>query len=257
MNYSRFANIEDIKSSNKGELKLYIRLDDNKEYMQLNNSIIISDDKDIKNKYYSGNLIDSSIESNKSIFLYSKDDVISDGLLEKLKLNNYVINYINYNEPNSILEYDLSNKTIFIAKNSSNEVNQKLISELIHDLYDKHNSITFIINDFDELIYQNQIASMIIKGNDKNITFNLSIKDFTNLKNIYNEEAYSIFYNISTQIFSDSKDYETREEISKLCGNIESGRLINADELANLNKDEVIILIRRCYPIRCNFLEKV
>lgn len=164
------------------------------------------------------------------------------------------------------------------------------ISQLYKRLVDKANSykglklpkhVYFILEEFGNLPEIPKFDSMITVSRGRNILFEMAIQSYTQLESKYGKEkAETIKGNCNAQIFIGTDDQPTKEQFSKLCGEVnliheETTRttnnkdmdsnganiniqrtkraLIEPYELGQLAKGEVVIKIFKFHPIRVMF----
>ena len=163
--------------------------------------------------------------------------------------------------------YDIKNKNTAVFIISNNKLSSKKLIPLIIDefyfaaasLNDKNNRLNILIDDFENLVPIKNFSNMLSLSRSHNINFNIYIRSLLELKNVYGKEEAEILKMVfSNIIYLLANDFETLEEISKLCGNINTDNgleaLISTDELKTLQYFEAIILIPRYHPIRTKLI---
>lgn len=116
--------------------------------------------------------------------------------------------------------------------------------------------VNFILDDFDELPAIKDLNLMLTSSRSRNIRFNLIIKSYRGLYEVYGKEiSHMILNSFNTIIYLLTNDHETAEFISKLCGEKEENvPLISVEELLRLNYWETIVLKMRCYPLKTKLI---
>ena len=167
-------------------------------------------------------------------------------------------------------DFDITNiskeKTIIYIISGNSNNSERLIPLLISQVYyakdeysKKDGKINIIIDDFFELYQIKNFAKMLNYSRSIKIVFTIMIRGFNDLKNKYGSEITEIlkmcFCNL---VYLLSKDIESLEEISNMCGKTcEEGiikPLISVEELKTLKIFEAIILIPRLMPIKTKML---
>ena len=170
----------------------------------------------------------------------------------------------------STTDFDIENiqkeKTaLFIITNnkaSSTRLTPLIIEEIFEIasiVNETSRRLNILIDEFEYLMPFKNIINMFTISRSQRIRFNIYINSFLELINRYGKEQTEmlkvVFGNI---IYLLANDYETLEEISKLCGNKKVNDtfepLITVDELKVMGMFEAIILIPRIYPIRTKLI---
>ncbi|MGN1227747.1 MAG: TraG/TraD/VirD4 family protein, partial [Christensenellales bacterium] len=138
-------------------------------------------------------------------------------------------------------------------------------------------NVYFILDEFANLPKVNNFTELITVGRSRRIFFSLIVQSFSQLDGKYGEsDAKTIRGNCNIQIYIGSDDQKTKEEFSKLCGDISieidkkseskdkkgesSGvniskdvvtrPLIYPDELGHVEKEHAIVKIFNEYPMK-------
>ncbi len=142
-------------------------------------------------------------------------------------------------------------------------------------------TVYFILDEFGNLPKIEKIKPFITAGRSRKLFLMLIVQDYTQLTSKYGEnDAQTIKNNCNIQIFIGTKDYKTKEEFSKNCGNktliqtntseskssdSKSGKstststqvlsvpLIPPDELDHLKEGEVIVNLFKEFSIKSTF----
>lgn len=154
-------------------------------------------------------------------------------------------------------------KTIIYVISGSDNTSEHLIPILISQIYearcenkiDNNRRINIILNDFSNLYPIKDFANILNYSRNLNIIFTIAIKGFNELRNTYGKEKAEIIkLSFSNIMYLLSKDIETLEEISKLCGNTEKEPLVTIEELKTLELYEGIYLTTRLMPFKTKLL---
>lgn len=159
-------------------------------------------------------------------------------------------------------DVDLSNvfdKTIIYVKAGEKVFSEGLLPLLVSEIYSaKKDSSKYniIISDFGNFKPIQDFIKMLECSLEKGICFTLFISGFNVLENTYGKEGrYCIESNCKNIIYLLSRDNETLEYYSKLCGNKDKdNELISVNELKTLDEFESVILAVRCYPYLAKLL---
>jgi len=119
--------------------------------------------------------------------------------------------------------------------------------------------VNFVLDEFCNIPAVPDMPSMISAARSRNMRFFLIAQSLWQLKQKYNDDAYTIKGNCDNWVFLTSREYDLLQEISNLCGNInykdsddavKSRPLISVSELQRLKKEfgEALILHGRNYP---------
>lgn len=142
-------------------------------------------------------------------------------------------------------------------------------------------TVYFILDEFGNLPKIEKIKPFITAGRSRKLFLMLIVQDYTQLTSKYGEnDAQTIKNNCNIQIFIGTKDYKTKEEFSKNCGNktliqtntseskssdSKSGKstststqvlsvpLISPEELDHLKEGEVIVNLFKEFSIKSTF----
>lgn len=153
----------------------------------------------------------------------------------------------------------LNDKTvIYIMTSLDSKTMYPLTTAFIKQMYHAMSNleitkrVNFILDDFDELPFIKNLNLMLTSARSRNIRFNLIIKSYRGLYEVYGKEnAHLILNSFSNIYYLLSNDHETASMISKLCGEKDENQsLISVDELLRLNYWETIVLKMRSYPIK-------
>lgn len=156
-----------------------------------------------------------------------------------------------------------SDKTIIYIISGNSYNSEHLLPILISQIYfarDEYENgsnrrINMILDEFSNLYPIKNFPKMLNYSRGLNIIFTIMIQGFNVLKNIYGkEEAEMIKFSCSNILYLLSKDLETLEEISNLCGNSSDGALISVEELKTLEVFEGIYITTRIMPFRTKLL---
>lgn len=157
----------------------------------------------------------------------------------------------------------LNDKTVvYIITSIDSKTMYPLTTALIKQIYsvlstsDINKRINFILDDFDELPFIEDLNLMLSGSRSRNIRFNLIIKSYRGLYDVYGKEnAHMILNSFSNILYLLTNDHETATMISKLCGEKEENEsLVSVEELLRLNYWETIILKMRSYPIKAKLI---
>lgn len=153
----------------------------------------------------------------------------------------------------------LNDKTVvYIITSLDSKTMYPLTTAFIKQMYnvistlEQKKRVNIILDDFDELPAIKDLNLMLTSSRSRNIRFNLIIKSYRGLYEVYGKEnSHMILNSFSTIIYLLTNDHETAGIISKLCGEKEENvPLISVDELLRLNYWETIVLKMRCYPLK-------
>jgi type IV secretion system protein VirD4 len=98
-------------------------------------------------------------------------------------------------------------------------------------------NVYFMLDEFANLPKIEKMDSMVTVGRSRGLFFSLVIQSYSQLDNKYGKEAAeTIRSNCNIQIFIGTEDQKTREEFSKMCGDI-SIELQSTSETKNEGKD--------------------
>lgn len=117
----------------------------------------------------------------------------------------------------------------------------------------------FILDEFANMPPLTDATSMITAARSRNIRFNMIVQNYMQLNAIYGKEgAETIKSNSKNLVYMMTKEIESLEEISKLCGTAidKEGKekpLITLDQLTKLKMGEVIIKRDRLNPFKTKF----
>ena len=157
----------------------------------------------------------------------------------------------------------LSDKTVvYIITSIDSKTMYPLTTSFIKQIYsvistlDIKKRVNFILDDFDELPYIKDLNLILTGARSRNIRFNLIIKSYRGLYEVYGKEnAHMILNSFSNILYLLTNDHETASMISKLCGEREENQpLISVEELLRLNYWETVILKMRSYPIKTKLI---
>ena len=160
-------------------------------------------------------------------------------------------------------DFDLANiskeKTIIYINSGKINTSNNLLPLFINQVYDAkedNNRLNIVIDDFYLLNPIKSFAKVLNFSRSNNIVFSILIRGFNDLKNVYGKEETELLKLCFTNIvYLLSQDYETLEEFSKLCGNINQNTpLISIEELKTLNTYEAIIITTRIMPFKTKLL---
>ena len=150
---------------------------------------------------------------------------------------------------------------VFIISNNKS-ISRRLVPMIISEFYfaaskkkDEARRLNVMIDEFEGLIPIKDFNNMLTLARGNNIIFNVFVRSFLELRNTYGKEGTEVlkivFGNI---IYLLANDFETLEEISRLCGNVQTKNgyepLISVDDLKLLNRFEAVILMPRINPIK-------
>lgn len=111
--------------------------------------------------------------------------------------------------------------------------------------------VNFLLDEFSSLPHIKEFPSMIAAARSRNIRFNIVVQSEKQLYSRYSNDAEVIEGNCNNWIFLYSKEINTLEKISTLCGTQKSGKpLITLSRLQRLDKElgEALVFHGRQYP---------
>lgn len=111
--------------------------------------------------------------------------------------------------------------------------------------------VNFLLDEFSSLPHIKEFPSMIAAARSRNIRFNIVVQSEKQLYSRYANDAETIEGNCNNWVFLYSKEINTLEKISTLCGTQKSGKpLITLSRLQRLDKElgEALVLHGRQYP---------
>lgn len=209
------------------------------------------------------------VEANSPeyVFLSSILNMPKDTFLSVISVFNMKFNLLfvkdkikNMLNNNDISLKDVFNyKTIIYVKGGEKVYSESLLPLFISQLYsiktDK-SKFNIIITDFNNYKPINDFVKIMGCSIDKGICFTLFIPGFNSLTSIYGLEGrYCIESNCKNIIYLLSRDSETLEYISKLCGDKDKdNELISVNELKTLDELESVIICTRVLPYRTKLL---
>ena len=118
--------------------------------------------------------------------------------------------------------------------------------------------LNYILDEFGNIPTVADMPAMISAARSRNIRFFLCIQDIQQLIHKYGNDANTIMGNCENWVFLISRDIETLQRISNLCGGIkfydadgksDNRPLISISELQHLQKGEALIIHGRHYPL--------
>ncbi len=116
--------------------------------------------------------------------------------------------------------------------------------------------VNFVLDEFCNIPKIPDMPSMISAARSRNMRYFLVVQSMHQLSGRYGEDAETIKGNCDNWVFLTSKELTLLNEISELCGNIQTPegmkrRLISTSELQRFNKakGEALIMHARQYPI--------
>ena len=160
-------------------------------------------------------------------------------------------------------DFDISRvskeKTIIYIKSGKSDLSNKLFSLFIDQVYNSKNDknkLNIIIDDFYTISPIKDFSKILNYSRSLCISFIIMIRGFNDLKNVYGKEEYEMIRLCFTNIvYLLSQDFETLEEISKLCGNKDKYTpLISISELKTIKQFEAIIITARLMPFKTNLI---
>jgi len=121
---------------------------------------------------------------------------------------------------------------------------------------DNNKRLNILLDEFDNMGPISEFNNILNMSRSYNIKFNVIIKSFLNMYNIYGEKETEIIrMSFGNLIYLMANDIETLRYVSRLCGRKdESSMLITEEELKVLKPFEAIILANRMYPIRTKLI---
>lgn len=153
---------------------------------------------------------------------------------------------------------------IYLVMPDEKETYHRLISIFIQQCYETlifeaqkqegkrlRNRVNFLLDEFSSLPKIKEFPSMIAAARSRNIRFNIVVQSEKQLFSHYDSDAETIEGNCNNWIFLYSKELNTLEKISQLCGTQKSGKpLITLSRLQRLNKDagEALVFHGREFP---------
>lgn len=111
--------------------------------------------------------------------------------------------------------------------------------------------VNFLLDEFASLPQMKEFPSMIAAARSRNIRFNIVIQSEKQLTAKYGHHGETIKGNCNNWIYLYSREWETLESLSRLCGEQKSGKaLVTPSRLQRLSKDagEALIIHGREYP---------
>ena len=117
----------------------------------------------------------------------------------------------------------------------------------------------FILDEFANMPPLKDVTTMVTAARSRAIRFTFIIQNFAQLNDVYGkEDAETIRSNCGNLMYLLTTELAALEEISKLCGEVKSGKdektasqpLITVSDLQKLKMNEVIILRNRMNPFR-------
>jgi len=116
--------------------------------------------------------------------------------------------------------------------------------------------VNFVLDEFCNLPTIPDMPSMISASRSRNMRYFLVAQSLHQLKSRYKEDADTIKGNCENWVFLTSKELALLQEVSALCGNVNSSEsnsrsLISVSELQRLSKEkgEALIMHARQYPV--------
>ena len=251
-------------------LSLYLFENRSEEEITINNIVELSSDFSIIEEYFN-TLSKSSIIFTNLVSIVQAPKETKGSILSVFNQN---LRLFTTREALSKLlsttDFDINSiqkeKTALFIITNNKAASTRLTPLIIEEVYqaatlanDKTRRLNILIDEFEYLMPFKNIINMLTLARSQKIRFNIYLNSFLELKNTYgveNTELLKItFGNI---IYLLANDFETLEEISKLCGNKKVDDnfepLITMDELKLLDMFEAIILIPRMNPIRTKLI---
>lgn len=110
--------------------------------------------------------------------------------------------------------------------------------------------INYILDEFSTLPCINDFPAMISAARSRNIRFNLIIQSIQQLYSKYGDDSNIIRGNCNNLLYLYSRELDTLDEISALCGKKDDKYLVTTFALQHLNKDkgECLVLSGRLFP---------
>ena len=241
----------------------------------------VKDTITIENVYMLGNVIDNNpIEflnklNNNSTTYYSLLGTLKSpketrgGIIATFnkELKKYVsrVNLSNMLSKSDFNFNDITNsKTAIFIISGNNSDYDNIIPLLINQIIDSISSnnkkrFNILLDGFNFLLPIKDFSKIINNCRSNKICITAIIRSFRDLINTYGKEDTEILKMCFTNIiYLLSNDYETLEEVSKMCGNTLNNKevepLITVEELKTLNYFEAIVLMIRENPIRTKML---
>ena len=167
----------------------------------------------------------------------------------------------------STTNFDIENvqkeKTAVFIISDNKPHTRRLVSLIVDQIYmasintnEKTRRLNILIDEFDNIFPIKELNNKLTISRNYNIKFNLCIRSFHELNQIYGKEQSTILeLSFGNIIYLLSNDMETLDKISRYCGpKGEREPLISPEELKLLDDFEAIILIPRTYPIKTKLL---
>ena len=151
---------------------------------------------------------------------------------------------------------------LFIITDGTTYTKRMLPSLIIEECYhavsltnNASRRLNILIDEFDKLVAIDNLVNILSLARSNKIRFNIYVQSFFDLQNTYGKEkADLLIFNFINMVYLLSFDFNTLEEISKLCGNqkVEGDiePLVTPEELKMLDQFEAVVLMPRMYPIK-------
>lgn len=165
-------------------------------------------------------------------------------------------------------ELGKSKVAIFVVMPDEKETYHGLVSLFIQQCYqslifeaqkndDKmlQNRVNFLLDEFSSLPRIKEFPSMIAAARSRNIRFNIVIQSEKQLFSKYAEDAETIEGNCNNWIYLYTKEVDTLQKLSTLCGTQKSGKpLVTLSRLQRFSKEdgEALVFYGRNFPFLSN-----
>lgn len=168
----------------------------------------------------------------------------------------------------SFKELGESKVAIFVVMPDEKETYHGLVSLFIQQCYQSlifeaqksdsktlKNRVNFLLDEFSSLPRIKEFPSMIAAARSRNIRFNIVVQSEKQLFSKYAEDAETIEGNCNNWIYLYTKEIDTLQKLSTLCGTQKSGKpLVTLSRLQRFSKDEgeALIFHGRNFPFLSN-----
>lgn len=168
----------------------------------------------------------------------------------------------------SFKELGKAKVAIFVVMPDEKETYHGLVSLFIQQCYqslifeaqknvDKmlQNRVNFLLDEFSALPRIKEFPSMIAAARSRNIRFNIVVQSEKQLFSKYAEDAETIEGNCSNWIYLYTKEIDTLQKLSTLCGTQKSGKpLVTLSRLQRFSKEdgEALVFYGRKFPFLSN-----
>lgn len=171
----------------------------------------------------------------------------------------------------SFKELGESKVAIFVVMPDEKETYHGLVSLFIQQCYQSlifeaqkndnktlRNRVNFLLDEFSSLPRIKEFPSMIAAARSRNIRFNIVVQSEKQLFSKYLEDAETIEGNCNNWIYLYTKEIDTLQKLSTLCGTQKSGKpLVTLSRLQRFSKEdgEALIFHGRNFPFLSNLCD--